>query len=47
VNLAAAYGLIGNAPDEHQRWEMDNLLLLALRQVQQHGNRQTGQRDEE
>ena len=47
VNLAAADGLIRNPPDEHQRREMDDLLLLALREVQQHGNRQAGEGDEE
>ena len=47
VNLAPADGLIRNPPHEHQRREVDDLLLLALREVQQHGNRQPGESEEE
>ena len=35
---AAPHGLIGNAPDEHQRRELDDALLLALDEVHEHRN---------
>ena len=38
VNPPPPYGLVRDALHEHQRREMHHLLLLALNQMDQHGN---------
>jgi hypothetical protein len=43
----AAHRLIGNAAQEHQGRKLDNLFLLALNQMEQHGNGQGGEAGEQ
>jgi hypothetical protein len=47
LNLPPPHRLIRNPPHEHQRWKTDDLLLLTLSEMEQHGYRETRERDEE
>jgi hypothetical protein len=47
LDAPASRGLVRNLPYEHQRREVDDLLLLLLREVQQDGDRQAGERERE
>ena len=47
ADAPALNGLVGDAPQEHQRRKVDDVLALLLNQVQQHRNREARKRGEE